>query len=406
MPPKSQSPKPSLRWHNNAWKIVWRYDGRQYSVSTGLQEDDRIFAEQRLIEVAIALRDSKPSFPSIFRNSSSVMKYINARYGVAARDIPGMAPEHWIEKYEHDIQGKIDKEGVRDAVSILKKLEAQKGGLEKVTAAGAAEYMSEIASARKPATFNRRLTSFKKFYNWLISTGRHDRNPFSGITRLNEGRDTPIVYCTPAERFELIAFAESIKEEWPEWISIPIAFYTGMRRGEIAALQWKYVNFDSGTIFIEKSKTRTSRTFFMHQELEKLLLRTPPENRFGFVVPSDGPNRINRLVGVERKLCKLKRAAILAEYDIVRPAPSKSATHKELRAAYDKAVAERRERIKESLERIGWNAFRHTFASLAVQNGIEIDTVAAWIGDSPEICRRHYAQFIPRDRRDERVNLI
>ncbi len=55
-------------------------------------------------------------------------------------------------------------------------------------------------------------------------------------------------------------------------------------------------------------------------------------------------------------------------------------------------------------ERIGWNAFRHTFASLRVQAGVSLDKVSSWMGNSPDVCRKHYAQFMPRDTHDEDID--
>jgi len=57
-------------------------------------------------------------------------------------------------------------------------------------------------------------------------------------------------------------------------------------------------------------------------------------------------------------------------------------------------------------ERIRWNAFRHTFGSLLAQDRVSLDKISAWMGNSPEICRRHYAQFVPRDRHDEDIERL
>jgi len=46
-------------------------------------------------------------------------------------------------------------------------------------------------------------------------------------------------------------------------------------------------------------------------------------------------------------------------------------------------------------ERIGWNAFRHTFASLLVQAGVSVYKVSRWIGNGIEVCTRHYAAMRP-----------
>ena len=41
--------------------------------------------------------------------------------------------------------------------------------------------------------------------------------------------------------------------------------------------------------------------------------------------------------------------------------------------------------------------FRHTFGSLLAQRGVSLYKISAMMGNSPEICRRHYAALIPDD---------
>jgi integrase len=57
-------------------------------------------------------------------------------------------------------------------------------------------------------------------------------------------------------------------------------------------------------------------------------------------------------------------------------------------------------------ERIRWNAFRHTFGSLLAQAGVSLDKISAWMGNTPEVCRRHYAEFVPRDARDDEIDRL
>ena len=93
-------------------------------------------------------------------------------------------------------------------------------------------------------------------------------------------------------------------------------------------------------------------------------------------------------------------------WDMLAPArPSKSAEYQQARSAWRKAKKAREAEIAAILARIGWNPFRHTFASLKAQAGVSLDKITAWMGNTPEVCRRHYAQFIPRDQRDADIDL-
>ena len=45
--------------------------------------------------------------------------------------------------------------------------------------------------------------------------------------------------------------------------------------------------------------------------------------------------------------------------------------------------------------------FRHTFGSHLAQKGVSLYKIATLMGNSPEICRKHYARLIPEELRDE-----
>jgi integrase len=47
-----------------------------------------------------------------------------------------------------------------------------------------------------------------------------------------------------------------------------------------------------------------------------------------------------------------------------------------------------------------WLDFRHTFGSQLAQKGESLYKVSKLMGNSPEICRRHYAALIPEEMRD------
>jgi hypothetical protein len=40
------------------------------------------------------------------------------------------------------------------------------------------------------------------------------------------------------------------------------------------------------------------------------------------------------------------------------------------------------------------------------QAGVSLDKISAWMGNTPAVCRNHYAQFVPRDQRDEEIDRL
>ncbi len=267
------------------------------------------------------------------------------------------------------------------------------------------KYLADIAAKKKAATRNRALITFSRFFKWAVRTERSTINPFAGIAQLPEPRSSSIVHCTPEEREEIIGLAR--ETGWPDWLAVPVAFYTGMRREEVARLRWPDVRFAEGLIVVDKTKTGKSRVLPLNAKLEELLDAIPESARRGYVVTIPNEfDRVARLENLTRKIEKAKRSALLTEWGLEKPLPSRSKEYRKALAQWKAAMKERAREMDAALERIGWNPFRHTFGSLLAQAGVSIDKISAWMGNTPEVCRRHYAQFIPRDRRDSEIDKL
>jgi integrase len=180
-----------------------------------------------------------------------------------------------------------------------------------------------------------------------------------------------------------------------------------MRREVVANLEWPDVRFKEGLLIAHKTKTKKGRPVPLNAKLETLLLAIPPSQRSGYVVKMpEGVDRLLRMDNITRKIQKEKRKALLNEWSIPRPPPSRSKDYSEKKKAFESAKKKRAATIKTALDRIGWNAFRHTFGSLLAQGGVSLDKISSWMGNTPDVCRRHYAQFIPRDRRDDEIDKL
>lgn len=410
---RDQFPRPKREYHHGAWRVVWRYNDKKYSVATGVTDQNAISEiEIHVRNLATQLAShTRPRITDPWRTMPGIQRYLDDRYGA----LPDQSREiaRWVDDYKHEIKGKNTASWVRDSAAMLVKLSDAAKGLHKVTPKFAASYMAGIAARPpkkrseknkgrgSPGTHNRTLTVFKKFYAWLVNTDRHDSNPFASIKRLKERKDTPIVYCTTQERDEMIELAKATG--WPEWKGVYIAFYTGMRREEVANLLWTDIHFDAGTISIRKTKTGLPRTIPLPTVVEKLLEEDTV--RTGHVVPAKKrESRIGRFNSLINRMKKDRRAKLLEGWGIEVPAPSRAKEYKEKKAEFEAAVAEHGSELESAIEHIGWNVFRHTFASLKVQDGVDVQKVAQWIGDTLETCLLHYARFVPKDKRDPDID--
>ncbi|MDR1534775.1 MAG: tyrosine-type recombinase/integrase, partial [Planctomycetota bacterium] len=422
MPKLGIHPLPKKRYHGGRWRIYWKWNSRQYSIPTAyIDRKNKMIVDADLRVISAALTMNEPNFPAPYMESDAVKRYLFDRYGNSVNDTI-VHDADWLASYAITITGECSRGWAKHSLTHLKNLSRYCGGdIREVTASKAQEFLdSIIAKGKTQSTRNRTLASCSRFFKWVVRTNRSSANPFKGIKLLPEKRSGAIVYCTREERTEIINMAK--ESGWPDWLAVPIAFFTGMRREEICRLKWPDIRINEGLVFVSRTKTGKSRLIPLYNQLEELLLLIPIHERTGYVVktPVDSgdeikdevkrPDRLINLVlhlrrGMERRLmikwghslpilyAEKPRTKNLVEWKQLKD------EHRKAKNEYNKILRSNRNQLNEQLERIGWNPFRHTFGSLLVQGGVSLDKVCAWMGNTPEVCRRHYAQFIPRDRR-------
>ncbi len=358
MPRLSVSPVPKKRFHGGRWRIFWKWNYKQYSVATDYTDVNKrapVDIDLRLIAGALAME--KPIFPEKYQKAPKVVEYLKARYPSPDGSTVDNNPAAWLDDYEKEMKGQCSPEWVRDSVSRLRKLETKMGSLDKITPKMASSYLADFADNHKITTRNRALAMFFRFFNWAVRTEILERNPFKGIKMLPEEKSSFIIYCTRDERDEIIKLASTTG--WPEWFAVPLAFFTGMRRGEITRLEWTDINFGAqDNINIRKTKTKIDRVLPMNKDIKRLLLDVPEAERVGSVVTfTEGRSRIWRLENLLRTIQKSKRKELLAQWNILRPPPSRSKDYPAKKAEFESQKKQRNNEIKANLERIGWNSF-------------------------------------------------
>lgn len=201
-----------------------------------------------------------------------------------------------------------------------------------------------------------------------MSSNLIDTNPTDGIKKIRAKKQkTKIVYLDEAERDTV---AEAARQD-PDGLAVLIALYAGMRRAEIIRLEWEDVDWKRGLFCIHARKTESAREIPIHKKLLSELKKTPKSKRRGPVVIPNGGDEAERTNASDALIKRLKK--LLPDMD-------------------------------SSL--VAWLVFRHTFGSLLVQRGKSVDQVASWLGDSPKVCMDHYAQFTPKSRRDDSIDLL
>lgn len=372
MPKMTPHPVPKKRFHGARWRIYWKWNVRQYTLATDYMDAKKtagIDSDLRLVSAALAM--DMPVFPEKYADNATVLAYLADRGLCKQTEVPDN--DALLREYDRQISAACGKEWAQNSRVRLKSLSEAAGDILNTTPVLAHKYLTDIVdNGRTPASRNRALNVYNRFFKWAVDLGYVKTNPFTGIKLLKEAQEEQIVYCTRSERARLINLAK--KAGFEDWIAVPIAFYTGMRMEEVYRMRWEDIRWKEGRVVVPITKTKKSRTLDLSSKLRGMLNLTPTDKRHGFVVPEiDGVgSRRDRAQTLTRQLRKLMA----------------------------------NEKIPIPEERISWNAWRHTFASLLVQEGVGLDQVSEWMGNTPEVCRRHYAQFIPRDKRNSVIDKL
>lgn len=237
-------------------------------------------------------------------------------------------------------------------------------------------------------TAKRILTQMNACCNWAVKSGLIEVNPFQGMaqeikTPKNSSNGVDIDPFTAEERNIIInAFRQHpIYHHYTNFVRF--LFMTGCRTSEAVALKWKHINNDCSKITFSEAvvnisnqkirkglKTEEKRNFPCNKSLQTLLVSIRPENccNEDLVFPSlsgkeINPHTFNAFVW-KGCLNKGKRYIGIVQ------------------ALVDEGKIERYRPQYQS---------RHTFITLALENGLDVKDVARLVGNSPEVIYKHYA---------------
>ena len=134
---------------------------------------------------------------------------------------------------------------------------------------------------------------------------------------------------------------------------------TGMRRGEILGLQWKDVNLDTGELHIRRQVVKKGAQTLISKPKTKSSIRT-------ILLPP----------GMVEILAELKKNATC---DWVFPSPVKEGEPRNPDSLYG-----RFQKIlkRAQCKKVRFHDLRHTFATMALENGMDIKTLSAMIDTS------------------------
>jgi integrase len=232
------------------------------------------------------------------------------------------------------------------------------------------QYLAETGLARK--TRRHVVSVLRLIYDEALADGVIETNP---IARWRIRKDKQ------AEHYEADPYSAMERDKLLNWLACnnEIAwryflhgFYTGMRTGELLGFPWKYYEPPYTRVSQEMvrrdirhyNKTDKRRDLLVPQIVQDMLAANPTRAKGG-------------LVHLTPTGLMFKDADWLMKW---------------WRQAH-RAVG-----IRQRTVPYPWRA---TFISQCISSGVDMQDVARWVGNSPEMIRKHYYTYLPRDAREQ-----
>lgn len=222
--------------------------------------------------------------------------------------------------------------------------------------------------------------------NFAVKMEYIPKNPLTALGNFRDANtiDKPadtLHYYTPEQFLKYIEVAEETAKtvvDWGYYVFFNIAFYVGARKGEINALKWS--DIDGNIMHIRRS---------IAQKLKGEDVETPPKNKSSYR-DLQIPTPLKEILNEHKERQRAATHLFTEEFRICggeRPLRDTSIENHNKKFA---ATA--------GLPHIRIHDFRHSHASVLVNNGINIQEVARRLGHSDiEMTWNTYSHLYPRE---------
>ncbi len=300
------------------------------------------------------------------RSAKNDMQYLRAAFGVCC-------PE--LEYSEYRNGGRTPKKPIMDGKRQVRPIE--KSCFESIKTQDISEFIIGLVDTKgiKATTANRYREVLHTLFSWAISEGRvrmpKDRNPVTAFKRLTQ-RASEIRYLTLEQVDEQLGVLESHRL----LLAVTAVFiYAGIRREEATWLTLEDVDLGAGANGMIRVRAKTINGEYWEPKTKK-----------------------NRVIPISRSL-----RVILDGYQ---PAASPEGwffPSPRSHCQWDPDNLSRALRVANGPYGLEWGCldYRHTFGSQLAQKGVSLYKISALMGNSPDICRKHYAALVPEAMGDE-----
>ena len=231
-----------------------------------------------------------------------------------------------------------------------------------LTKADVQDFVNQLAQrGYKPSSSRTIFAIVSKTYKDAFRRDEVIKDPTKGVSLPREIKGQ-INYLGVDSRRKFLTL---MRENNSFYLPSMIAFYTGMRAGEICALQWRDINLATETIRVTKT-AKDYRTDSGKHEVEISNPKTPKSVR---TIPLIGA--LKEILLKEAKATKPKGDDYVIGWRNPR-----------LLCSSFQKWAIRNEVIGEAQKPITMHGLRHTFATIGVQSGMDIKSLSSILGHS------------------------
>lgn len=206
------------------------------------------------------------------------------------------------------------------------------------------------------SSYNSLLIVLNMIFEYAVDFELLENNPMKKIKRIKQEKTQSTAF-TKEEQIKIENYID--KQENDEYFPIILCFYTGLRIGELVALTYKDINLKTGVLTINKTKYKT-------KENGKWIYKTStPKTKTSI-------REIPLPFFLVEELRRLKKKN-LSKYICVRNdgTPMDDKFLRNRFSSLEKAI---------KIRKLNFHCIRHTFATRALENRIDIKTLSEILG--------------------------
>ncbi|HHX8436995.1 TPA: Arm DNA-binding domain-containing protein [Vibrio diabolicus] len=228
--------------HGGYLRISFNLNGKRYKESLGLKATTQNIKHAAGLRGAVvyAIKTGKFDYGQYFPNSK------HATGKVANITLREAIDEHLEDKALYNYRSSIAR--IEIALKGFSKSHGPKRLIETIDQRSLKKYQKGLVKGVSGTTVNNHITSVNHFLGWLYEMGYVELNLSKILKKVKENKRVATPYS-----FEEIERALAVCNVLQHKNLITIAVHTGLRTGEIAALAWEDVNFESCTLLIRRS---------------------------------------------------------------------------------------------------------------------------------------------------------